>query len=285
MENEKNGREDKEKEGKRENWGNGIEFLMSCISMSVGLGNIWRFPFVAYEHGGGAFLIPYLIVLFLIGRPFYYCEMIIGQFISRGSVKALSIIPILKGVAIGQQFVIIFNNTYYVTIIGTTLFYFIKSFSSKLPWSYCWDKWDDVNCIAADPRQRNGNLSFIDGVSSTDLYFDREVMKQKDDISEGIGLPDWQLILYLFFAWTIIFFVVCKGVKSTGKVAYFMAIFPYIVLITLLIRASTLEGTWDGIKYFIQPDFSKILTAEVWYRAATQLFFSLSAGQGAIVRN
>lgn len=54
-------------ESQRENWGSSLEFLMSCISVSVGLGNIWRFPFTAYENGGGAFLIPYIIVLFLIG--------------------------------------------------------------------------------------------------------------------------------------------------------------------------------------------------------------------------
>jgi solute carrier family 6 amino acid transporter-like protein 5/7/9/14 len=209
--------------------------------------------------------------------------MIIGQFIARGSVKALSVVAFLKGVAIAQQVLAMFLNTYYTTIVGQTLFYFIKSFSLTLPWSYCWDKWNDVNCIAADPRQRNGNLSVAGGVSSTELYFDREVMKQKDDISDGIGFPDLQLTLYLFFAWIVIYFVVCKGAKSTGKFAYFMAIFPYIVLFTLLIRALTLEGTMNGIKYFIQPDFDKLFTAEVWYRATTQLFFSLTLGQGAIV--
>lgn len=59
----------------RPNWSNGLEFLMSCISMSVGLGNVWRFPFTAYENGGGAFLIPYIIVLFLIGKCFYTYHM------------------------------------------------------------------------------------------------------------------------------------------------------------------------------------------------------------------
>jgi solute carrier family 6 amino acid transporter-like protein 5/7/9/14 len=57
------------------------------------LGNIWRFPFTAYENGGGAFLIPYIIVLMLIGKPMYYLEMAIGQFTSKGSVKALTAIP------------------------------------------------------------------------------------------------------------------------------------------------------------------------------------------------
>lgn len=81
----------------RANWGNDIEFLMSCIAMSVGLGNVWRFPFTALENGGGAFLIPYLIVLSIIGRPLYYMEMIIGQFSSRGSIKVYDMVPALRG--------------------------------------------------------------------------------------------------------------------------------------------------------------------------------------------
>lgn len=71
---------------------------MSCIAMSVGLGNIWRFPFTAYENGGGAFLIPYIIVLLVIGRPMYYMEMGLGQFSSRGNVKVFaSLFPAFKG--------------------------------------------------------------------------------------------------------------------------------------------------------------------------------------------
>jgi len=81
----------------RDNWDNPIEFLLSCVSMSVGLGNVWRFPFTAYENGGGAFLIPYLVVLLLIGRPIYYLEMCIGQFSSSGQVKIWSAAPIFKG--------------------------------------------------------------------------------------------------------------------------------------------------------------------------------------------
>lgn len=78
-------------------WGNQIEFLMSCIATSVGLGNVWRFPFIAYGNGGGAFLIPYIIVLFLIGKPMYYIECAIGQFSSRNSVKVWALSPAMKG--------------------------------------------------------------------------------------------------------------------------------------------------------------------------------------------
>lgn len=81
----------------RDKWGNDIEFLMSCIALSVGLGNVWRFPFTALDNGGGAFVIPYLIVLFLVGKPVYYMEMLLGQFSSRGSVKVFDFSPIMRG--------------------------------------------------------------------------------------------------------------------------------------------------------------------------------------------
>lgn len=99
---------------KRPTWSKGTEFLMSCISLSVGLGNIWRwadlknikfnytdtckrFPFTAFENGGATFIFVYIIILFLIGKPFYFLEMIIGQFTSSGSIKALEIVPLMKG--------------------------------------------------------------------------------------------------------------------------------------------------------------------------------------------
>lgn len=77
---------------------------MSCIAMSVGLGNIWRFPFTAYQNGGGAFLIPYVIILILVGRPLYYLEMCIGQFTSKGNVKSLeAVATVLKGIAVNNN--------------------------------------------------------------------------------------------------------------------------------------------------------------------------------------
>jgi len=83
--------------GDREQWDKPIEFLLSCIAMSVGLGNVWRFPFTAYENGGGAFLIPYLVVLLFIGKPMYMLEMAVGQFSSRGQLKIWSMAKIFKG--------------------------------------------------------------------------------------------------------------------------------------------------------------------------------------------
>lgn len=78
-------------------WGGRLEFLMACIATSVGLGNVWRFPFTAYENGGGAFLIPYIIILILVGKPFYLLEGLLGQFTSRSCVKTWYMTPAMKG--------------------------------------------------------------------------------------------------------------------------------------------------------------------------------------------
>ena len=70
---------------------------MACISTSVGLGNVWRFPYTAYQNGGGAFLIPYVIVLFVVGKPFYYLEGALGQFTSRSCGSTWAMCPAMKG--------------------------------------------------------------------------------------------------------------------------------------------------------------------------------------------
>jgi solute carrier family 6 amino acid transporter-like protein 5/7/9/14 len=88
---------DEETGPERQRWARGKEFLLSSIAMSFGLGKIWRFPFIVYNNGGAAFLIPYVVVHLLIGKPIYLLEVCIGQFMSRGPVKVWAISPALQG--------------------------------------------------------------------------------------------------------------------------------------------------------------------------------------------
>ncbi|EAA05568.2 AGAP010865-PA [Anopheles gambiae str. PEST] len=268
----------------RDQWGKGVEFLMSCIAMSVGLGNVWRFPFVALENGGGAFVIPYIIVLLLVGKPVYYMEMIIGQFSSRGSVKVYDMAPIMRGVGYGQLFSVTALITYYSSLMALIARYMIDSFMNPLPWAHCRSEWQP-NCIdsvagSASPNDSSSNRTLT---SSSELYFTKVVLKELDGIDDGIGLPDLRLTLFLVLSWSLVFLTLIKGVKSSGKASYFLALFPYVVMTVLLVRACTLPGAVDGIVYFLKPQWDKIYDPKVWYAAVTQCFFSLSICFGNII--
>lgn len=266
----------------RDQWGKGIEFLMSCIAMSVGLGNIWRFPFVAYENGGGAFLIPYIIVLVLIGRPMYYLEMVIGQFSNYGSIKMWRLCPAFRGVGVGQMFASLMVLCYYCSLLTLTTFYFVMSFSAELPWSRCRPEWGDI-CFDSVKGSSNTTVNVTGKRSSSELYFLKLVLNEPETLDEGIGVPDWRLVLGSLFSWFTLSLVVIRGVKSSGKASYFLALFPYVILIAILIRGATLDGAVDGILFFITPQWDQLTNPNVWYAAVTQCFFSLSMSFGSLV--
>ncbi|XP_067006228.2 sodium-dependent nutrient amino acid transporter 1 [Anabrus simplex] len=280
----------------RQQWSNGVEFLMSCIAMSVGLGNIWRFPFTAYENGGGAFVIPYIIVLLVIGKPLYYLEMVLGQFTGYGCVKAWNMIPALKGMGFGQVFATAMVLTYYCALMALTVFYFFASFTAELPWSRCGD-WSGDNCLDS---VNDGNTSLANKTleimarlnltgndtkiqSSSELYFLKFVLNEPPTIEDGVGGVEWRLTLCLLFSWITIYLVIMRGVQSSGKAAYFLALFPYVVLTALLIRGATLEGALNGVLYFITPQWEKLVDPNVWYAAVSQAFFSLGVCFGTLI--
>ncbi|KAJ2946050.1 hypothetical protein O0L34_g4969 [Tuta absoluta] len=279
--------ESDDKDGKkvkeRPQWGNQLEFLMSCIATSVGFGNIWRFPFVAYENGGGAFLIPYILVLLLLGKPMYYLETFLGQFSSSNCVKIWALSPAMRGTGYNQALTASYVLSYYVAILALCLYYFSMSFQSTLPWAVCKPEWE--NCV---PSGEPVNLSAIAEdsrpTSSAEYFFSRTVLRLKEEgIEDGIGTPLWDLTICLFVSWFVIYIVVSRGVKSSGKASYFLALFPYVILLILLIRATTLPGAGTGIMFFLTPKWDKLLELKVWYAAITQLFFSLSVCSGALI--
>lgn len=193
----------------RAQWDNKIEFLMSCVAFSVGLGNVWRFPYTAYQNGGGAFLVPYIIVLFIIGKPIYYLEMTLGQFSSRSCVQVWSISPAFRGIVsdksnysnannsrpfcssyssnnksrVAVMFNLLFSGigygvtisvffvvTYYCSLMALAVYYLLASFQSVLPWSFCWEEWKDI-CFDSAPTDREIVANISSKSSSADLYF------------------------------------------------------------------------------------------------------------------
>ncbi|GBM19304.1 Sodium-dependent nutrient amino acid transporter 1 [Araneus ventricosus] len=255
----------------RATWSKGIQSLLLCLSMSVGLGNIWRFPNVAYNNGGGAFLIPYLLLLFIIGRPLYYLELILGQFSSQGPIKVWRMVPALKGIGYAQVVSIAYVLIFYNYLMALSIFYIFASMQSCLPWTECYFPNGTFN--------ENGTTS--DGKPPTEYFWIKEVLQKSED-TEFLSIS-WKLVLCLLLTWIIVYASVMQGTDSLGKMSYFTSIFPFFGLFVLLIIACLEEGAWEGIQYFFRPNLEKLKDITVWYKATEQSFFSLNIAYGSII--
>uniref|UniRef100_A0A8C7GNM2 Transporter n=2 Tax=Oncorhynchus TaxID=8016 RepID=A0A8C7GNM2_ONCKI len=278
----------------REQWTRQMDFIMSCVGFAVGLGNVWRFPYLCYKNGGGVFLIPYLIIGVVGGIPIFFLEIALGQFMKAGSINVWNIAPLFKGLGYASMVIVFFCNTYYIMVLAWAFYYFIKSFNATLPWSTCDNPWNTPSCIEIFHHEdclngtigntTYGNMTceeLADGRSPIIEFWENKVL----NISQGLDYPgsiNWELLLCLAAVWVMVYFCVWKGVKSTGKIVYFTATFPYVVLIILLVRGVTLPGAYDGIMFYIKPDWSKLGEAQVWIDAGTQIFFSYAIGLGAL---
>uniref|UniRef100_A0A8C7X7P1 Transporter n=1 Tax=Oryzias sinensis TaxID=183150 RepID=A0A8C7X7P1_9TELE len=259
----------------RGNWANKSDYILSMIGYAVGLGNIWRFPYLAYKNGGGAFLIPYFTMLVVVGIPLFFLESALGQFCSQGPINAWKAVPILQGVGIAAVVVTLVVSIYYNVIICYSLYYMFASMQSPLPWSDCFS-WADSSC---------SNISAGDSSHTMWLFFHSRVALQRSSSLDETGPVVWHLALCLLLSSLLVAAALIRGIKSSGKVVYFTATFPYVVILILLVRGLTLEGAKDGIEFYIgsQSNLTKLTEAEVWKDAATQTFYSLSIGWGGLV--
>ncbi|XP_056347561.1 sodium- and chloride-dependent neutral and basic amino acid transporter B(0+) isoform X1 [Oenanthe melanoleuca] len=299
---------DSDENAERGNWSNKGDYLLSMVGYAVGLGNVWRFPYLTYQNGGGAFLIPYTLMLALAGLPLFFMECSLGQFASLGPVSVWRILPLFQGVGITMVIISAFVTVYYNVIIAYALYYLFASFQKVLPWSDCFS-WADEFCsktrIVNDCNATLGgeiiranfsvitshNLTCINGtINYKPVQFPSEQYWNKVALQRSSGLDEtgrivWYLALCLLLSWIIVAAALFKGIKSSGKVVYFTALFPYVILLILLVRGATLEGALDGIEYYIgrQSNITKLMEAEVWKDAATQIFYSLSVAWGGLV--
>ncbi|XP_044041785.1 sodium- and chloride-dependent GABA transporter 2-like [Siniperca chuatsi] len=294
----------------RGKWANNMEFILSMAGEIIGLGNVWRFPYLCYKNGGGVFFIPYFVFLFFCGIPVFFLETALGQYTSEGGVTAWrKICPMFEGVGIASQVIVVYLNIYYIVVLAWAIFYLVFSFYSPLPWSTCDNWWNTDSCQThfsafANPHlfHPESNWSFLNNISSPDYYenltyiietdpllmtkspeeefWTNRVLRMSNDMS--LGKVHWDLTLCLVVAWVICYFCIWKGIRSTGKVVYFTATFPYLMLFILFIRGVTLPGAAEGLKYYLLPDLSKLAEPDVWRDAGTQVFFSYAVCQGVL---
>ena len=236
----------------RQRWASRTVFLLAALGSAVGLGNLWRFPYLAGKYGGGAFLVPYLIALVLVGVPMLMLEFAVGQKMQQGAIGSYSKLhPSFSGLgvlALISSFIIV---SYYAVVMAWSLIYLLASFGVK--WS--------------------GNAKD---------YFFQEVLQ----ISEGVNILggiNWFIFLSLFVVWILVYFCIWQGTKSVGRVVLYSVPLPLILLGVLLIRAVTLPGFLQGWEMYLKPTWGALLDPEVWTAAFSQIFYTLSLAFGIMI--
>jgi len=229
----------------RDLWNSRFTFILAAVASAVGLGNMWRFPGIVYQNGGGAFLIPYFVALVTAGIPLLAMEISLGKKFQLGAPMALKKLnPHFEwigwlGVGTGACI-----TSYYSVVLAWVIYYVYLSFKS--PW---------ITQHAAD--------IFHNALQVSSGMFD-------------IGGINWQLLLCLIIGWSLIWLCIRNGVDSISKVLNYVIVLPLILLLILIIRAVTLPGALEGLSYYWTPDWSKLASPKVWADAYGQVFFSLS---------
>ena len=231
----------------RGEWGSRSGFVLAAIGSAVGLGNIWRFPYVVASNGGGAFMVVYLIALITAGIPIMILEFSIGhKFRSSAPVAFKSMNPKWEWLGWIQVFTSIAITVYYVAIIGWSLYYAFSSITG-LAWG-----------------------------ADTGTYFMKEYLQISSGPFDFGGIVTSSLVP-LLIAWAFIYFILIGGIKGGIEKAnkILMPILFAMVLI-IIARGVSLPGALSGLDYMFKPDLSRIGDPSVWVAAYGQVFFSLS---------
>lgn len=237
----------------RPQWGTRAGFIMAAAGSAIGLGNIWRFPAVAYENGGGAFFIPYLFALLTAGIPILVMEFAIGHKYRSSAPGSLGKINRkFQGIGWWQLAISFVISVYYAAVIAWALSYAV--FAINLRWG------DDTE-------------GFLFG-----QYLKlAETPGQFGGIVPGVFIP---LLIVWLVALFILYSGVRKGIEAANKI---MLPALFVLFIILVIRALTLEGAAEGLNAFFKPNWDSIFSGKVWVAAYSQIFFSLSIGFAIMV--
>ncbi|XP_014677139.1 PREDICTED: sodium- and chloride-dependent glycine transporter 1-like [Priapulus caudatus] len=242
---EEDDNDDENKE--RGNWSGTLAFFLSCLGYAVGLGSVWRFPYLCYRNGGGAFFIPYLIMLFFVGLPLLYLELSLGQFASLGPIGVFrKISPVFHGVGYAMVLLTALSTIYYNVIIAWSLYYLFASFQKVLPWSGCHNEWNTDSCWSKSEEEEcmksNGtyharrcylNLTSEEAnacdqlsnnesslrTSASEEYYKYKMLGLTTSIEDYEGGLKWDLCLCLLLNWILVYLCLIKGIKSSGKSA------------------------------------------------------------------
>lgn len=238
---------------KQNTWSSQWIFILAAVGAAAGLGNLWRFPYMVYENGGGAFLLAYVVVLLFVCTPMVILESSFGQKSQSEIVQALGNNFGKLGKFFGWLAIswLVILAGYYGAVIG---------------WGF--------NFLVASPT--------IGWGENAEGFFYNNVL----NISEGIetfGKFSIPVILGLIATYIAVYFSIFKGIRSVGAVVKWTVPLPFILLLVILGNTLTLEGAISGFTYFLIPDWSLLTSIDLWKNAVSQAFFSVGVGFGVLL--
>ncbi len=240
----------------KEQWSGRTAFVLAAVGSAVGLGNLWRFPYVVYDSGGAVFLIPWLIALVTAGFPLLVLEMAVGCWgrdhwnVSGAPAAFGGLRSRMRWIGwgtLGNGFIIV---CYYVMIMAVTIIYLKDSFF--LSWG------DDAG------------THFVKGVLQRSAG--------PFDINKIVPA----IFVGLLISWILIYLAIFKGTKVVSKIVKWTVPLPALMLVVFVIRGLTLPGAFQGLAFYLRPEWSKLLEPNVWLTAYSQVFFSITLAFGVM---
>jgi len=241
----------------RERWGTRSYFIFAALGSAIGLGNLWRFPYLTHAYGGGAFLIAWIIGLVVLGIPWMMMEYGMGRYFSSSA----------PGV--------------------------FEGIGKKWEWLGWWPAWCAFGIITYYSVVMAWCLRYVGaattmawgmgqaGAEGAGSFYFGEVLRLSGGPGE-LGAPVGALVGCLVIVWVIVFLVVFRGTRVIGPVSKYVMIVAWSFLAILVIRGLTLPGAVEGLNYYLTPDFSKLGSGAVWFAAFSQIAFTLSLGMAGM---
>ena len=232
-------------------WGSNIAFVLAMIGSAVGLGNIWRYPYVLYSNGGGAFYIPYLLAIISLAIPFLILEYGVGYNYQSSFTKAIvKLKPKFEFYGWILPVVVFIMTVYYSTIIG----------------------WDGIYLF----------LSFFKGWGADpNTYLNVNLLQATDSLSGAFNFIPF-IAVFMLVGWFIVWLISHKNLdEGLGRVCEIFVPLLFVVMLFIVIFSLTLPGASIGLSELFNPDWSLLWHFDIWMAAFGQIFFSLSLGMGA----
>lgn len=237
----------------RDQWVSRKGFIFAAIGAAIGLGNLWRFPFQAYNNGGGAFLFPYFFALLTAGIPLMIMEYGFGQKMRGGAALAFTKLnKRFEWLGWWQVMIPLLVMMFYSAIVAWSLNYMF--FSLNLSWG-----------------ENPGKFFGVDFLHVTDSPF-------------NLGGINWCILFTTMIVWFANWFITKNGISGgIEKASRIFTPLLLILMVVFMVRGITLEGASMGLNYLFKPDFSRLLDPQIWVAAYSQVFFSATLAVGVMI--